>query len=105
MSMISVEDLIRWANDYATKTGFIKARDLNELAESVDMCANVYHYMSEEVDGEPMRESRYVIEVKGPIPDRCYECAACSCESGYCQADPTNRTSDWRPFWCPAHEV
>lgn len=104
--MISVEDLIQWANDYATRTGFIKARDLTELAESVDLCApKLYRYGNEELDGEPLRVARYAIEVEGAIPDHCYDCPAHNCETGYCQADKAERSSDWRPFWCPAKEL
>lgn len=107
--MISVNELIRWAKENATQGGFIKARDLNDLAEAVDLCSpkqfKLYPVDSDDsLNGEPIHKDKYVIEVNGRIPEHCYDCPAANCESGYCQADKIHRTSDWRPFWCPAHE-
>ena len=103
--MISVNDLIRWARDNATQGGYIKPRDLNEIAEAVDLCSPaVYHYEVNADYDNALVEQSYVIEVKGELPTHCCDCPAHNGESGYCQADRAHRTSDWRPFWCPARE-
>ena len=47
-----------------------------------------------------MKEVIYISTLK-ELPDYCYDCPCCNCETGCCQADEERRTSNWRHFWCP----
>lgn len=46
-----------------------------------------------------------VIKSLKELPEKCIECP-CYCHTeSFCQADDEQRSSEWRPFWCPLGEV
>lgn len=56
--------------------------------------------------------NKIYINTLNELPERCSDCPCYNKEYDYCQADKyivndkeLQRTSEWRPFWCPLNKA
>ena len=56
--------------------------------------------------------NKIYINTLNELPEHCSDCPCHNKEFDYCQADKYTvdnkeyqRTSDWRPFWCPLNKA